>query len=169
MLCGAILQIPQRGADRGLRVGDFRALRAGAQGGEHLRGVACAEGLAQRGDVVRGVRVIGRGGVEGVADVKPIDGLTALGTKWDLRLVGDLRGTVADGVNLGVQAPRGGVDALRPAQASVGDVTERGRIVGGGGVVLLRRHGRPRLRPRGGTVGGGGAVLGAAVSRASCQ
>ena len=47
----------------------------------------------------------GRGGGEGVADVKPIDDVTALGTKGDLRLVGDPRGTVAGRRESGFSSP----------------------------------------------------------------
>lgn len=81
---------------------------------------------------------VGGGGGEIIADVKQIDGVAALVAKLQLGLLGNPRGTVAQGVNLAVEGPAGRACRLRPAQAGVGHVVQGGAEVGGDRAVGLR-------------------------------
>ena len=110
-LLGAVLQVAQRGADGSFLIGNFRGFGAGAQDGEDWRGVAGAE----RGDEAFGVGGFGGRFGQILADVIQIDGVTALGAKLNPGLVGNPQRAVAEGVNLGVQAPAGGPACIAPS------------------------------------------------------
>ena len=118
-LVGAVFQIAERGAHRGILVRYFVVLRAGTQRGEDAGAITGAERLSERCDKAFGVGRV-RGGGEILVDVKPIDGGSALLPKLQPGRFGDPRRAVAEGVNLIVERPARRAGRLCPAQAGVG-------------------------------------------------
>lgn len=98
----------------GLRVETGRRRGARAQRGQSGGEIAGAQGREQRGDDGVGVGRSGRGRSALGAHVKQIEGAVAVRTKPEASVLGDLGCAIAEGGNLGVQAPARGFDGLRP-------------------------------------------------------